>query len=60
MVNVPCASYSAPVPALKGKMILSNFVGTKVNRAYVSEEQVPRCSIMERRNSNYDSFKGPP
>ena len=60
MGNVPCAGYGALAPLLKSTMILSNFVGSKVHRAYVSEGLVPWCSVTERTTGNYDSSKGPP
>ena len=59
MGNVPCVGYGAPVPSLKKTMILSNFVASKVDRAYVSEGPVPQRSVTERKNGNYHSSKGP-
>ena len=54
-----CAGYGTPVPFLKKTMIFSNFLGSKLHRAYVSEGLAPQRSIMERNNGDYEYFKGP-
>ena len=38
----------APAPSLKKTMIVSNFVASKVDKAYVSEGPVPQHSVTER------------
>ena len=57
--DAPCAGYGTPAPFLMKTMIFSNFLGSKLHRAYVSEGPVPWHSVTERNKGNYDYFKGP-